>query len=103
MDNFIQMLPSSMRRYSTYIDFVGQQKAERIFQVILIVTAIIGFCIGHLTQQLSHAIYTVGIGFFLSSLLVVPPWPYLRRNPIYWQPVQKIGETSSPKEKKKTK
>lgn len=33
MDALIQMLPLSLRKFSTYIDFVGQKKAERIFQV----------------------------------------------------------------------
>lgn len=34
MDNLIQILPLSIRKFSTYIDFEGQHKAERIFQVI---------------------------------------------------------------------
>lgn len=34
MDGLIQMLPPSLRKFSTYIDFVGQRKAERIFQVM---------------------------------------------------------------------
>lgn len=33
MDGIIQMLPPALRKFSTYIDFVGQRKAERIFQV----------------------------------------------------------------------
>lgn len=34
MDGLIQMLPPSFRKFSTYIDFVGQRRAERIFQVV---------------------------------------------------------------------
>ncbi|CAG9538340.1 unnamed protein product [Cercopithifilaria johnstoni] len=106
MDGLIQMLPSSLRKFSTYIDFVGQRRAERIFQVILVLTAVIGYGIGFVTQQLSYAIYMLCSGFILSCILVVPPWPYLRRNPIHWQPVQTIASLSanaSSKEKKKTK
>lgn len=33
MDLIVQMLPASLRRYSTHMDYVGQQKAERIMQV----------------------------------------------------------------------
>ncbi|VDN01137.1 unnamed protein product [Thelazia callipaeda] len=103
MDGFIQMLPASMRKFSTYVDFVGQRKAERIFQVILVITAVIGFIIGHITQQLSHAVYTLCFGFLLSCILVVPPWPYLRQNPIHWQPVQTVTTimNTPAKEKKK--
>lgn len=35
MDGIIQMLPPFLRKYSTYVDFEGQAKAERIFQVIV--------------------------------------------------------------------
>ncbi|VDK41861.1 unnamed protein product [Anisakis simplex] len=83
MDGIIQSLPPWLRQYSTYIDFVGQRKAEKIFQVILVAAAIIGFFIGYTTQQLSHAVYTLGVGFVVSCILVLPPWPYLRRNPIH--------------------
>uniref|UniRef100_F1LFU7 Signal peptidase complex subunit 1 n=1 Tax=Ascaris suum TaxID=6253 RepID=F1LFU7_ASCSU len=103
MDGIIQMLPPALRKFSTYIDFVGQRKAERIFQVIVVASAIIGFCVGYITQQLSHSIYTLGAGFAVSCLLILPPWPFLRRNPVHWQPVQ-TAQTSAPqKEKKKTK
>jgi hypothetical protein len=33
MDLVIQMLPPSLRKFSTHIDFVGQRKAERLLQV----------------------------------------------------------------------
>jgi hypothetical protein len=33
MDGIIQMLPSWLRPFSTYIDFEGQRVSERIFQV----------------------------------------------------------------------
>ncbi|MCP9257867.1 Lon protease-like, mitochondrial [Dirofilaria immitis] len=95
MDGLIQMLPPSLRKFSTYIDFVGQRRAERIFQVILVLTAIIGYGIGYVTQQLSYAIYTLGCGFILSCILVVPPWPYLRRNPVHWQPVHTVASSST--------
>ncbi|VDM19104.1 unnamed protein product [Wuchereria bancrofti] len=106
MDGLIQMLPPSLRKFSTYIDFVGQRRAERIFQVILVLTAVIGYGIGYVTEQLSYAIYTLCCGFIMSFILVVPPWPYLRRNPVHWQPVQAVTPSSanaSSKEKKKTK
>lgn len=47
------------------------------------ITAVIGYGIGYVTQQLSYAMYTLCCGFVLSCILIVPPWPYLRRNPIH--------------------
>uniref|UniRef100_A0A0N5A8M6 Signal peptidase complex subunit 1 n=1 Tax=Syphacia muris TaxID=451379 RepID=A0A0N5A8M6_9BILA len=101
MDGFIQTLPASFRQFSTYIDFVGQRKAERIYQVVLILFAVVGFILGYVIQQLCIAIYTLGIGLLLSVILVIPPWPYLRQNPIRWQPTQ--TEKKHGKETKKTR
>uniref|UniRef100_A0A915DHQ4 Signal peptidase complex subunit 1 n=1 Tax=Ditylenchus dipsaci TaxID=166011 RepID=A0A915DHQ4_9BILA len=84
MDGIIQMMPPFMRKYSTYIDFEGQRKAERIFQVILVVHGIVGFIAGYATQQLSVTMYSIGVGFILSCLFVLPPWPMFRRNSLNW-------------------
>ncbi|KAH7727603.1 microsomal signal peptidase subunit [Aphelenchoides avenae] len=97
MDGIIQMLPPALRKYSTYIDFVGQRTAERIFQVILVVHGVIGFLAGYVTQQLSVTMYCVGEGFILSCILVLPPWPYFRRHPLTW------AKKPEPKEETKKK
>ena len=78
-----------------HIDYEGQRKSERIFQVyfikfihspifkvILVVHGVLGFIAGYMVQQLSVTIYTVGIGFAISCLVVLPPWPFYRRNPL---------------------
>ena len=36
MDLIIQMLPASVRKFSTHMDFVGQKKAEQVLQVWLV-------------------------------------------------------------------
>jgi hypothetical protein len=53
-----------------------------ITQVILVVHGVLGFLAGYLTQQLSVTIYTIGVGFALSCLAVLPPWPMYRKNPL---------------------
>ncbi|PAV85600.1 hypothetical protein WR25_08224 [Diploscapter pachys] len=88
MDGFIAMLPPALRRWSTHHDFEGQKLAEKIFQTIMIIAGVVGFCVGTSTQQLSHAIYIVLGGAVLSALVVLPPWPFLfRQHPVVWQPV----------------
>uniref|UniRef100_A0A915DGU4 Signal peptidase complex subunit 1 n=1 Tax=Ditylenchus dipsaci TaxID=166011 RepID=A0A915DGU4_9BILA len=96
MDGIIQMMPPFMRKYSTYIDFEGQRKAERIFQVILVVHGIVGFIAGYATQQLSVTMYSIGVGFILSCLFVLPPWPMFRRNSLNWQPNSPAEAIASP-------
>ncbi|KAK0417318.1 hypothetical protein QR680_012943 [Steinernema hermaphroditum] len=94
MDQVIQMLPEPLKKFSTHYDFVGQKRAERIYQVILVISGIIGFSAGFITQRLSYTVITILGGFLLSCLVVLPPWSYFRQNPIKWQVVQKEKEES---------
>ncbi|CAK5006960.1 unnamed protein product [Meloidogyne enterolobii] len=59
---------------------------QNLSTVILVVHGVLGFIAGYMVQQLSVTIYTVGIGFAISCLVVLPPWPFYRRNPLNWQP-----------------
>jgi len=105
MDAVIQMLPPSLRRWSTYIDFPAQHQAERIFQVIIVTFSVIGFFVGYFLQELWITFAILGAGFVLANLVVVPPWPFFRRHPIKWLP--EYGDdkyekkTEEPKEQKK--
>ncbi|KAI1729765.1 microsomal signal peptidase 12 kDa subunit (SPC12) domain-containing protein [Ditylenchus destructor] len=96
MDGIIQMLPPFMRKYSTYVDFEGQRYAERIFQIVLVASAVIGFIAGYGTQQLSVTMYCIGVGFLISCLLVLPPWPMFRRHSLKWQPNSEDTAAPSP-------
>lgn len=71
----------------THMDFEGQRKAERIFQVIILAFAIVGFVAGYAVQQFSWTVYAIILGFLLSCAIVLPPWPCFRRNPLPWQKV----------------
>lgn len=57
--------------------------------------AIIGFGIGYCTERLSYSIYTLGVGFILSTLITIPPWPMYRKNPLNWQPVKQETNDSN--------
>ncbi|XP_066918223.1 signal peptidase complex subunit 1-like [Clytia hemisphaerica] len=82
----------------THMDYEGQRKAEKIYQVILTVFGIVGFIWGFAIQQLSAAVYTVLAGFALSCLITLPPWSFFRRNPLEWMPDQsEVKEKSNKK------
>src|SRR4051812_18398934 len=81
----LDFISDYFKTWSTHMDYVGQKKAERIFQIIVVAHGILGFIIGYVSQQLSLAVYTLGIGFVISCLVVLPPWPYFRRDPLRWQ------------------
>uniref|UniRef100_A0A0N4ZID7 Signal peptidase complex subunit 1 n=1 Tax=Parastrongyloides trichosuri TaxID=131310 RepID=A0A0N4ZID7_PARTI len=86
MDSVIAILPSWMTCFSTHMDFEGQQKAERIYEVIVVLSAVIGFIVGFYTQQISHMVISIGIGFLLSCIIILPPWPCFRKHPVQWLP-----------------
>ncbi|KAL3093102.1 hypothetical protein niasHT_022552 [Heterodera trifolii] len=88
----MEYLPSWIRNLNSFIDYEGQRKSERFFQVILIVHGVLGFFAGYLTQQLSVTMYSVGVGFLISCLIVLPPWPFYRQNPLNWQPNSPVEE-----------
>lgn len=68
-------------------DFEGQKQAERLFQFLIISFALGGFAYGYHEERFSYAVISLGVGFLLSCLLVLPPWPCYRKNPLSWQPV----------------
>ncbi|KAL3102189.1 hypothetical protein niasHS_003598 [Heterodera schachtii] len=92
LDVVLEYLPSWIRTLNSFIDYEGQRKSERFFQVILIVHGVLGFFAGYLTQQLSVTMYSVGVGFLISCLIVLPPWPFYRQNPLNWQPNSPVEE-----------
>ncbi|XP_063267600.1 signal peptidase complex subunit 1 [Prinia subflava] len=82
---------SVFRSIPTQMDYKGQKLAEQIFQGIILVSAVIGFIYGYITEQFGWTVYIVMAGFALSCLLTLPPWPMYRRNPLKWLPVQESG------------
>merc|ERR1712150_245867 len=87
----------------TQMDYEGQRKAEKTYQIIITVFGIVGFIWGFLIQQLSATVYFVLGGFAFSCLIVLPPWPFFRRNPLPWLPVEVKKPAKKPAETKKKK
>ncbi|XP_006025929.1 signal peptidase complex subunit 1 isoform X3 [Alligator sinensis] len=89
------------KRSSGHPDYKGQKLAEQIFQGIILVSAVIGFIYGYITEQFGWTVYIVMVGFALSCLLTLPPWPMYRRSPLKWLPVQESGpEDKKPVDRK---
>jgi len=87
-----------LKKIPTHMDYDGQRRAEKIFQIIILLAAVAGLAWGFVSEKFSFTVYTLGGGFLLSSLLVLPPWPMYRRKPLKWQ-----KSTSSSSGEKKLK
>jgi len=77
------------------MDFDGQKRAERYFQIIIALFAVVGFAWGYICQQFSQTVYILFAGFILSCLLTLPPWPMYRRKPLKWQPAQHFPDATT--------
>ncbi|CAH1993485.1 unnamed protein product [Acanthoscelides obtectus] len=72
----------------THMDYEGQARAEKLSRIIITVFGVVGVIWGYVIQQFSQTVYILGIGFALSLILTIPPWPMYRRKPIKWQPAK---------------
>ncbi|KAK6177503.1 hypothetical protein SNE40_015593 [Patella caerulea] len=104
MEYIKPLVPDFIKSIPVHMDFDGQRRAEKTFQIIICLFGIVGFVWGYICQQFSQTMYILIAGFALSCLLTLPPWPMYRRKPLKWQKVQQAsgeGDGSSQKNKKK--
>ncbi|XP_019755141.1 signal peptidase complex subunit 1 [Dendroctonus ponderosae] len=84
-----------------HMDFEGQHAAEKFSRIIITLFGIVGLIWGYAIQQFSQTVYILASGFFLASILTIPPWPMYRRKPLNWQPAREGDAASTTKSKKK--
>jgi len=80
---FIQNLSKSP--FMLLQDYEGQKLAERLFHVVILFFAAVGFVWGYYIQQFGATIIIVAAGFIVSCVLVLPPWPMYRKHALEWQ------------------
>lgn len=76
------------------MDFEGQKLAEILQYVILGGFGIVGFIWGYLCESFQQTFYVVAVGALVASMLVFPPWPIYRKNPLPFQPIQKASKAA---------
>ncbi|KAK3760422.1 hypothetical protein RRG08_023718, partial [Elysia crispata] len=95
MDYILPYVPESIKSIPTHMDFDGQKRAERYFQIIILAFAVAGFGCGYVTQFFSHTLYILFAGVIISSLLTLFPWSTYRKMPLAWQPARSSDNKSS--------
>ncbi|KAK7093652.1 signal peptidase complex subunit 1-like [Littorina saxatilis] len=85
MDYIMPLIPESIQSMPLHMDFAGQKKAEKTFQLIILLFGAVGFVWGYVCQQFSQTMYILLAGVLLSCILTLPPWPMYRKNPLPWQ------------------
>ena len=69
---------NAIKSIPVHMDFVGQGRAEKLYQIIIVLFGVVGLVWGYTIQQFSQTVYILGAGLLLSSLLTIPPWPIYR-------------------------
>ncbi|KAF9150060.1 hypothetical protein BG015_008119 [Linnemannia schmuckeri] len=72
--------------FEFHIDFQGQNLAEQITQGVISAFGVIAFLAGLIAQDIRLSMYIFAAGVAIAAFLVIPAWPYLRKNPIKWLP-----------------
>ncbi|KAJ1644398.1 hypothetical protein J3B02_001292 [Coemansia erecta] len=73
------------------IDFQGQDLAGSLATALLALSATVSLGVGFLQKTLSMTFYVYAIGVLLTYLVVLPAWPFFKRNQVNWLPRRTIG------------
>jgi signal peptidase complex subunit 1 len=68
------------------MDFEGQKLAEQWLIRLLVAFAAVGFLGGYVTANFALMAYINAAGLAITTLLVVPDWPFFRKHPFNWLP-----------------
>ncbi|XXG79793.1 hypothetical protein AAC387_Pa09g0787 [Persea americana] len=66
------------------MDWQGQKLAELLMQIILGVFAVVAFVVGYSMGSFQTMLLIYAGGVVLTTLLIVPNWPFLNRHPLNW-------------------
>ena len=78
IDIFRHIMIDAIKNIPVHMDFVGQGRAEKLYQIIIVLFGVVGLVWGFMIQQFSQTVYILGAGLLLSSLLTIPPWSIYR-------------------------
>lgn len=64
------------------IDYVGQELASNLLNIMFIIGYGLSIIVGYLLQDLKYTLIITVITIVTCFLTVVPAWPFYRRNPL---------------------
>ena len=75
------------------MDYRGQSKCEAVCFYVVLVSCVVSFVTGVVTQQLSLVFKVYGGGILLALLAGVPNWPWFNKHPLKW--LKRIENTNT--------
>ncbi|KAJ1883236.1 hypothetical protein LPJ66_011056 [Kickxella alabastrina] len=68
------------------IDFKGQELVSKLATFLIVGSALAAVIVGYSQHALSLCFYTYVAGVALTYIVVLPAWPFYKRNPVKWLP-----------------
>jgi len=68
------------------MDFEGQKLAEAVMSRLMVLLGLLAFGAGYAYADYMLMVKLMGVGLALTSILVLPPWPWFKRSPLQWLP-----------------
>ncbi|KAK7319051.1 hypothetical protein RJT34_03763 [Clitoria ternatea] len=90
------------------MDWQGQKVAELLMQIMLLSFAVIAFASGYVMASFQLMILMYAGGVVLTTLIIVPNWPFFNRHPLKWLDPSEVEKNPKPQpspnvtQKKKT-
>ncbi|CAI9761700.1 unnamed protein product [Fraxinus pennsylvanica] len=66
------------------MDWQGQKLAEHLMQLPLVLFAVLAFITGYVLGSFQTMLLIYAAGVILTSLIMVPNWPFFNRHPLNW-------------------
>ncbi|KAI9188890.1 hypothetical protein H9P43_000312 [Blastocladiella emersonii ATCC 22665] len=84
------------------LDFAGQHKAEKIMHTSIVGSSVVGLALGFSLGSLRLVYTCFFIGVLIASVATIPPWGYLRMNPIKFVSESVFDDDAPEEAEKKT-
>ncbi|XP_022891309.1 probable signal peptidase complex subunit 1 isoform X1 [Olea europaea var. sylvestris] len=66
------------------MDWQGQKLAEHLMQLMLVSFAVVAFIVGYVLGSFQTMLLIYAAGVVLTSLIIIPNWPFFNRHPLNW-------------------
>lgn len=70
--------------------------AEQWMQILLLVSAVVAFVTGYVLGSFRLMVLIYAGGVVLTSLIIVPNWPWFNRHPLNWLDPTEAGKHPKP-------
>ncbi|GLT48040.1 hypothetical protein SLA2020_216820 [Shorea laevis] len=80
------------------MDWQGQKLVEQLMQIMLLVFGMVACTTGYILGSFRMMVLIYAGGVVLTTLIIVPNWPFFNRHPLKWLDPSKAEKHPKPKQ-----